>query len=121
MGDLITAGGSPGTGSGTTINAAPGGNPAARELFHIAALHTIRVFVAVPEVYAGSAVNGGTVTLTTDANPGGTFRGVLVRNSNAKDPASGTLLVEVDVANSDVQLLPGDYCSVHRRAACRLH
>ncbi len=113
VGALITAGASPGTGSGITINAAPGGSPAARELFHLAALHTIRVFVAVPEVYSRAAVNGGTVTLTADANPGRTFRGTLVRNSNAIDPASRTLLVEVDVANSDGQLLPGAYASVH--------
>jgi multidrug efflux pump subunit AcrA (membrane-fusion protein) len=121
VGALITAGASPGTGSGTTINAAPGGNPAARELFHVAALHTIRVFVAVPEVYAGSAVNGGTVILTADANPGRTFRGMLVRNSNAIDPASRTLLVEVDVANSDGQLLPGAYASVHLKVAGQAH
>src|SRR5216684_8758176 len=37
VGALITAGASPGTGSGATITAAPGGNPSARELFHIAA------------------------------------------------------------------------------------
>ena len=121
VGALITAGASPGTGSGATITAAPGGNPSARELFHIAALHTIRVFVAVPEVYAQSAVNGGTVTLTADANPGRTFRGTLVRNSNAIDPASRTLLVEVDVVNSDGKLLPGAYASVHLKVAGQAH
>jgi multidrug efflux pump subunit AcrA (membrane-fusion protein) len=113
VGALITAGAGPGTGSGITTNAAPGGSPAARELFHLAALHTIRVFVAVPEASSRAAVNGGTVTLTADANPGRTFRGTLVRNSSAIDPASRTLLVEVDVANSDGQLLPGAYASVH--------
>jgi multidrug efflux pump subunit AcrA (membrane-fusion protein) len=121
VGALITAGASPGTGSGITTTAAPGGNPAARELFHIAALHTIRVFVAVPEVYTRSAVNGATATLTTDANPGRTFRGTLVRNSSAIDPASRTLLVEVDVANSDGQLLPGAYASVHFKVSGQAH
>jgi multidrug efflux pump subunit AcrA (membrane-fusion protein) len=121
VGALITAGASPGTGSGATITAAPGGNPSARELFHIAALHTIRVFVAVPEIYAGSAVNGGTVMLTADANPGRIFRGTLVRNSNAIDPASRTLLVEVDVANSDGKLLPGAYASVHLKVSGQAH
>jgi multidrug efflux pump subunit AcrA (membrane-fusion protein) len=121
VGALITAGASPGTGSGATTNAVPGTNPTARELFHIAALHTIRVFVAVPEVYASSAVNGGTVTLTADANPGRTFRGTLVRNSNAIDPASRTLLVEVDVTNSDGKLLPGAYASVHLKVSGQAH
>src|SRR3984893_10830682 len=113
VGALITAGASPGTGSGAATMAAPGGNSTARELFHMAALHTIRVFVAVPEAYSRAAVNGATVTLTADANPGKTFRGTLVRNSSAIDPASRTLLVEVDVVNSDGQLLPGAYASVH--------
>jgi multidrug efflux pump subunit AcrA (membrane-fusion protein) len=113
VGALITAGASPGTGGGAVTTALSASNPTARELFHIAALHTIRVFVSVPEVYARAAVNGGTVSLTADANPGRLFRGTLVRNSNAIDPASRTLLVEVDVANSDGQLLPGAYASVH--------
>jgi len=121
VGALITAGAGLGTGSGATTNAAPGANPTARELFHIAALHTIRVFVAVPEMYASSAVNGGTVTLTADANPGRTFRGTLVRNSNAIDPASRTLLVEVDVTNSDGKLLPGAYASVHLKVSGQAH
>src|SRR5712671_5015058 len=103
VGALITAGASPGTGSGAVSTAAPGANPAARELFHMAALHTIRVFVAVPEVYARAAVNGAAVSLTVDAYPGRLFRGTVVRNSNAIDPAARTLLVEVDVANPDGQ------------------
>jgi multidrug efflux pump subunit AcrA (membrane-fusion protein) len=121
VGALITAGASPGTGGGAITTAAPGANPAARELFHMAALHTIRVFVAVPEAYARAARNGNTVSLTADANPGRTFRGTLVRNSNAIDPASRTLLVEVDVANRDGQLLPGAYTSVHFKIPGQAH
>jgi len=121
VGSLITAGASPGTGGGAVTTAAPGSNPTARELFHMAALHTIRVFVAVPEAYSRSARNGGTATLTADANPGRTFRGTLVRNSNAIDPASRTLLVEVDVANPDGQLLPGSYVSVHLKVSGQAH
>src|ERR1700680_77399 len=70
VGALITAGASPGTGSGSVTTATPGGNAAARELFHVAALHTIRVFVAVPEAYSRAAVNGATIALTADASPG---------------------------------------------------
>lgn len=113
VGALITAGASPGTGSGGITNAAPGVNPAARELFHLAALHTIRVFVAVPEAYSRAAVNGATVPITVDAQPGKLYHGTLIRNSNAIDPASRTLLVEVDVTNEDGRMLPGAYASVH--------
>jgi multidrug efflux pump subunit AcrA (membrane-fusion protein) len=113
VGALITAGASPGTGGGAITTVAPSGNTAARELFHIAALHTIRVFVSLPEVYAEAAVNGAAVSLTSDASPGRLFRGTLIRNSSAIDPASRTLLVEVDVPNRDGKLLPGAFTSVH--------
>jgi RND family efflux transporter MFP subunit len=90
-----------------------GDNAPARELFHMAAVHTLRVFVAVPEVFSRAAVSGAAAGLTLDEYPGRTFRGTLVRNSNAIDLASRTLNVEVDVDNPSGQLLPGSYVSVH--------
>ena len=41
------------------------------------------------------------------------FHGTLVRNANAIDLASRTLLVEVDVDNPSGELLPGAYVFVH--------
>jgi RND family efflux transporter MFP subunit len=84
-----------------------------RELFHMTAIHTLRVFVAVPEVYSRAAVTGGTATLTLDEFPGRSFTGRLVRNANAIDLTSRTLLVEVDVDNPRGELLPGAYVFVH--------
>jgi len=84
-----------------------------RELFHMAAIHTLRVFVAVPEVYSQAARPAGLATLTLDEFPGRSFHGTLVRNANAIDLASRTLLVEVDVDNSGGELLPGAYAFVH--------
>lgn len=86
-----------------------------RELFHVAAIQKLRVFVAVPEVSSASVRNGATVKLTTDQFPNRTFQGVLVRNSNSIDPASRTLNVEVDIDNSSGELLPGSYAFVHLR------
>src|SRR6266702_3080310 len=80
---------------GVLINA--GSNTSGRELFHMTAIHTLRVFVAVPEVYSRAANPGSTATLTLDEFPGRMFKGTLVRNANSIDPASRTLLVEVDV------------------------
>ena len=96
---------------GVLINA--GANTAGRELFHMAAIHTLRVFVAVPEVYSRAARPGSSATLTLEEFPGRTFRGTLVRNANAIDLASRTLLVEVDVDNPGGELLPGAYVFVH--------
>jgi RND family efflux transporter MFP subunit len=84
-----------------------------KELFHLAAISTLRVFVPVPEVYSNAARPGAAATLTLDEYPGRLFHGTLVRDSSAIDPASRTLLVEVDVANPDGLLLPGAYVSVH--------
>ena len=96
---------------GYLINA--GANPQVRELFHIAAVHRLRVFVAIPEVYSRAARTGGSATLTLDEFPGRQFHGTIVRNANAIDLASRTLLVEVDVDNPSGELLPGAYVFVH--------
>jgi len=90
-----------------------GVNTQGRELFHMTAIHTLRVFVAVPEVYSRAARPGSSATLTLDEFPGRSFQGTLVRNSNAIDLASRTLLVEVDVDNPTGELLPGAYAFVH--------
>ncbi len=98
IGDLITGGTS-------------GGN--AKELFHLAAINQLRVFVAVPEIYTAVVRDGGTAELTLDEFPGQTFEGVIARNASAIDPASRTLNVEVDVPNPTGKLLPGAYAMVH--------
>jgi RND family efflux transporter MFP subunit len=84
-----------------------------RELFHMTAIQTLRVFVAVPEVYSRAARPGSTATLTLEEFPGRSFKGTLVRTANAIDLASRTLLVEVDVDNPSGELLPGAYVFVH--------
>jgi len=89
------------------------GANAPRELFHIASITKLRVYVAVPEVYSAAAQSGAPADLTLDEYPGETFHGTLVRNSDAIDPASRTLLVEVDVENAGGRLKPGAYVQVH--------
>ena len=96
---------------GALIDAGASTQP--KELFHMAAIRTLRLYVAVPEVYSRAARSGAPATLTLDEFPGQTFRGILVRNANSIDVASRTLLVEVDVDNPAGQLLPGAYVFVH--------
>lgn len=106
IGQLITAAGSTTTaGAGTII-----GN---KQIFDISAIRTLRVFVNVPQIYAPDAKNGVIATLTLPQYPGRKFEGKLVRTSNAVDPATRTLLAEVDVNNSSGELLPGSYTEVH--------
>jgi RND family efflux transporter MFP subunit len=96
---------------GALINA--GAGTPAQELFHMASIARLRLFVAVPEVYSRAAQNGARASLTLDEFPGEKFTGTLVRNSNSIDPASRTLNTEVDVDNPTGRLLPGAYVSVH--------
>src|ERR1700730_13913515 len=90
-----------------------GDNTAPKELFHLAAVGKLRVYISVPEVYATAIKSGGTVRLTLDAFPGESFTGTLVRDSNSIDLTSRTLRVEVDVDNPTGRLLPGAYAFVY--------
>jgi RND family efflux transporter MFP subunit len=90
-----------------------GDNAAPKELFHLAAIDKLRVYISVPEVYAIAVKTGAIVTLTLDAFPGERFTGTLVRDSSSIDLTSRTLKVEVDVDNPTGRLLPGAYAFVH--------
>ncbi len=90
-----------------------GQNTTPKELFHIASIQKLRVYIPVPEVYAASVKTGEKATLTLDEFPGQTFTGTITRSSQAIDPVSRTLNVEVDVDNPRGQLLPGAYAFVH--------
>jgi len=85
---------------------------APKEIFHLSAVHKLRIYVPVPEVYASSVKTGDQVDVTLDAFPGQNFKGTVVRNANAIDSTSRTLNVEVDVDNSSGRLLPGAYAFV---------
>jgi RND family efflux transporter MFP subunit len=106
IGQLITANGSTTTPGAGIIS----GN---KEVFDISAVQTLRVFINVPQIYAPDAKNGVNATLTVPQYPGRTFSGKLTRSSNAVDPATRTLLAEVDVNNRTGELLPGSYTEVH--------
>jgi RND family efflux transporter MFP subunit len=97
---------------GDLIDAGSGSNNP-RELFHLAAVNRLRVYVAVPEVYSDSIHDGDSATLTQDSNPDEKIPGMIVRNADAIDHSTRTLNVEVDVDNSKGVLRPGAYVFVH--------
>jgi RND family efflux transporter MFP subunit len=83
------------------------------EMFHMQALETLRVYTNVPQLYTQTLKHGMKVPLTFPEHPGKTFEGTLVRTADAIDPASRTLLVEVDVDNRKGELMPGALAQVH--------
>jgi RND family efflux transporter MFP subunit len=70
-------------------------NTPAKELFLLAAIDTLRVYVSVPEGYDQVVQTGASARLTLDEFPGRSFQGTLVRNADAIDLVSRTLLVEM--------------------------
>lgn len=102
VGQLVDAGGA----SGTT-----------RELYHLAALDTLRVFVNVPQVYSHEARPGAEAYLTLAELAGKRFPGKLVRTAGAIDVTNRTLRVEVDLDNRGHEVMPGAYAQVHLRLA----
>ncbi len=86
---------------------------AAKELFHLQAIQTLRVYTNLPQIYSADTKRGEKVGLTFSEHAGKTYEGTLVRTADAIDPASRTLLVEVDVDNRAGELLPGSLAEVH--------
>jgi len=101
------------TARNTDIGALIDSGSNAKELFHVAAVNRLRVFVNVPEVYSRAARAGLTAELTLKEFPGRSFTGALARTSSSIDVASRTLLTEIDVDNAKGELLPGSYAEVH--------
>jgi multidrug efflux system membrane fusion protein len=94
---------------GALINAGAGG----RELFDMAQVDTLRVYASVPQAYAPHIKVGGKALVTLQEFPGQKFVGVVGRTAESIDPATRTLLTEVDVPNKDGRLLPGSFGEVH--------
>ena len=85
----------------------------AKALFQMASIQKLRVYVNVPQAYSQGATPGLTADLTFAEFPGKRFQGILVRNANAIDTASRTLLTEIDLDNPSGKLLTGAYTEVH--------
>jgi RND family efflux transporter MFP subunit len=88
-----------------------------KELFHIASVQKLRVYVNVPEAFSRAATPGLNVDLTLAEFPSRHFVGTLVRTSEAIEVASRTLLTEIDVDNKAGDLLPGSYVQAHLKLA----
>jgi RND family efflux transporter MFP subunit len=95
IGDLINAGSS-GTG---------------KEMFRIARIDMLRIFVNVPEDYTGSIRPGIAAKLSIAGFPGKEFPATVARYAHAVDMNSRTMRTELDVPNSSGVLVPGAYAS----------
>jgi RND family efflux transporter MFP subunit len=95
---------------GALINA---GSTGQKGLFNLAQVDPLRVYVNVPQSYSPGVRQGMNAYIELEEYPGQKFNGKIARTADAIDPATRTLLTEVDVDNRDGRLLPGAYAQVH--------
>ncbi|SRR6266702_430188 len=72
----------------------------------------LRLTVPVPETYVGHVTRGALMNFHVMSQPGKTFSAKIARISNALDSQTRTMMVELDVYNSDGKLAPGMYPTV---------
>jgi RND family efflux transporter MFP subunit len=95
---------------GALINA---GQVPGSELFHVADMQKLRIYVQVPESYAPDAKPGLEADLHFAEQPKEAVSATTVRTANAIDPITRTLQVELQVDNAQYRLFPGAYAEVH--------
>src|ERR1700733_2242473 len=119
VGNLVSATGTamgvapvPGTGptGGPQTGGAQGG-----ELFYVANLDRLEVFVTVPELDAQFVKNGQPVQITFSEMPGQTFQGKVIRTSDSLSQETRMLLAAIQATDPQHRLRPGMFASVQMR------
>ncbi len=95
---------------GTLINAGNGG--ASREMFRVAQIQPLRIFVNVPQAYVSEIRNGQSAELRVAERPGEVFPAHVSNVSNSLDANSRTMLVILETPNPGARLFPGTYAQV---------
>ena len=85
----------------------------ASELFSVADIHEMRIFVSVPQDYSGYLKPGLTASLTLPQFPDRTFTATFATTANSYNVQSRTVLTELTVPNPDHRIWPGAYAEVH--------
>ena len=97
VGALVTAGSGPGVGP---------------ELFHIASIDKLRVYVNVPQAFAPFIKAGGQAQLRIAEQAGQSYAARIVNTAESLDQTSRTLLTQLEVDNSRALIRPGSYGEV---------
>jgi RND family efflux transporter MFP subunit len=98
---------------GALINAGSGtGGGSGPELFRVADIHMMRIYVQVPQQLSAGIKAGLTADLHLPQYPNKTFKATVATTSSAINPNARTLLVELHADNPDGHLQPGAYAQV---------
>jgi membrane fusion protein, multidrug efflux system len=100
---------------GSYVNAG-GGDLSVRgsstELFSVADVHELRVFVSVPQEYANDLVPGLTALIHLPSQPGNPIEAKFLTTAQAFIDTTRTAVTELTVDNSNHALWPGTYVDV---------
>lgn len=82
------------------------------ELFKVAKIDPMRVFVNVPQTYVASISNGQTAEVRVQERPGEVFHATVTGVSNALDTNTRSMLIYLQTPNPQGVLYPGMYAQV---------
>jgi RND family efflux transporter MFP subunit len=98
---------------GALINAGSGtGGGNGPELFRVADVHMMRVYVQVPQQLSAGITAGLTAALRLPQYPAKAYKATVATTSNAINADARTLLVELHADNPNGELQPGAYAQV---------
>lgn len=97
---------------GDMVHQASSPKGSAEPLLKVAKVDVVRVKTYVPEREAVWVDVGDAAAISFDALPGQAFAGTVARLAGAIDPATRTMLVEIDLENPDGRIRPGLYGQV---------
>jgi RND family efflux transporter MFP subunit len=95
---------------GALVSAGDTGGP---ELFSVASTAQLRLYVRLPQDYAGRVTPGMHVRFDVPERAGQSFGATVVSSNDDVDAQSGTLLVQLSADNRNGALIPGEYAQVH--------
>jgi RND family efflux transporter MFP subunit len=94
---------------GALINA---GSSAGQDLFEVSDLHSVRIYVQVPQSFSAQLTPGLKAVFEVPQYPGQQFNATLVTTSQAMNMNSRTMLVQLQADNADGKLAAGSYAQV---------
>ena len=90
-------------------------------LFVMADTTKLRVYVDVPETFAGSVSIGMPAQVGLNTYGGKPVTGTVARTADALDPTTRTLRTEIDIDNAGEELVPGVYANVKLGVSTAAH
>ena len=92
-------------------------NTTSSPIVAMATLQPLRIYAYAPQPLTPLIHDGDHASVTVAEYPGQEFEGTVTRHPDALDEGSRTMLVEVDLPNRDLKLMPGMYGNVRLTTA----